>query len=225
LKTDLETLCISLKANLKKNRSFIIPVISKDEIFLGSLRLIDKFQVNRKCLIKKMTIWRNASMGSFLTQFNATEHRTKEWLDNVILPASDRLLFELLDDQNNSIGHAGVINFNIKSAELDNFIRGEKGGDPLLFYYAELAIIKWLFNQISVSEVLLHVFSNNWIPINNHLELGFSIVRKHKLSKLVKKTETTYLIDSDLGDPVKFNYLRMCLSKVTFFSMEKSLIK
>ena len=75
-----------------------------------------------------MTIWRNASMSSFLTQFNATEHRTKEWLDNVILPACDRLLFELLDDQNNSIGHAGVTNFNIKSAELDNFIRGEKGG-------------------------------------------------------------------------------------------------
>ena len=67
-------------------------------------------------------------MGSFLTQFNATEHRTKEWLNNVILPACDRFLFELLDDQNNSIGHAGVTNFNIKSAELDNFIQDEKLG-------------------------------------------------------------------------------------------------
>ena len=222
MKTQLETLCIRLKANLKKDKSFKIPIISKDEIFLGSLRLIDKFQANRKCLIKKMTIWRNASMGSFLTQFNATEHRTKEWLDNVILPACDRFLFELLDDQNNSIGHAGVTNFNIKSAELDNFIRGEKGGDPLLFYYAELAILEWLFNQISVSEVLLHVFSNNWIPINNHLELGFSIVKKHKLSRLVKNTETTYLIDSNLGDPVNFKYLKMCLTKETFVSMRKT---
>lgn len=69
---------------------------------------------------------------------------------------------------------------------------------------------------------MLHVYSNNWIPINNHLDLDFSIIRKHKLSKLVKNTETTYLIDSDLGDSVKFKYLKMCLSKEKFVSMRKA---
>lgn len=219
MKSDIKTLCFTLKANLKRDESFKLPVISRDGIYLGSLRLVDRFQANKTRLIKKMTLWRNSSMGSFLTQFTATENRTKEWLDNVILSSNDKLLFELLDDQSKPIGHAGITNLNSKSAELDNFIRGEKGGNSMLFYYAELAILKWLFNEININEVLLHVFSNNWIPINNHLELGFSIVKKHKLTKLVKDDKTTYLVESNLGNPVKFSYLKMSLLKEKFLSI------
>ncbi len=179
-----EGLVLELKGNEIPERSFALPITSPENQRIGTLRLIDISRAQSPELVSALTRWRNASMRFFLSQFTATEERTRQWLSHVVLPSDNRLLFELLDENGRPIGHAGVCNLTEREAELDNFIRGEPGGDAGLFVAAEVAMLKWLFGELKLEAVGLHVFSNNWIPINNHLDLGFVISGKQALSKV-----------------------------------------
>jgi hypothetical protein len=205
-----------LKLNEDGQKTFELKVFGSEGQYLGKLRLIDKARVKDVSLASNLTRWRNASMRFFLSQFVATEARTQLWLETIVLPAKDRLLFELLDDSDRAIGHAGVCNLTESTAELDNFIRGESGGSPNLFVAAEITLIAWLFDQLNIEMVTLQIFSNNWIPINNHLSIGFSITSKHVLSRIEHEGGIQYLLDSDEGERVKFSCIKMCLSKRDF---------
>ncbi len=216
MRTDIESFVRRVKENQDPTKTLELPVIKPDGIRVGTLRLIDKVRSSAPELAVNLTKWRNASMKFFLTQFVATEERTQQWLNNVVIPANDRLLFELLDDTGRAIGHAGVCNFSIRSCELDNFIRGERGGDPNLFLAAERALLSWLFCDIGVDIVTLFVFSNNWIPISNHISIGFTVTEKRSMSLVEKDGLIQHFLDSEEGRPMTYSYLKMSLTKNDF---------
>lgn len=209
-----------LKANEDPAKSFELAVLTPSGRHIGTLRLIDKARSPDPALANNLTKWRNAAKQFFLTQFNATEERTQRWLQNIIVPSGDRLLFELLDDTGRPIGHAGVSNLNEHSGEMDNFIRGEPGGDPGIFVAAEVTILRWLFCDLGLETVTLYVFSNNWIPISNHILIGFSITGKHALSLVERNGTIHHLLDSQEGHPVKYSYLQMSISSNHFHSAQ-----
>jgi hypothetical protein len=206
-----------LKDNEDLKKTLQLPVKRPDGILVGTLRLIDKVRSSSPDLAANLTKWRNASMRFFLSQFLATEERTQQWLSNVVIPAEGRLLFELLDDTGRAVGHAGVCNLSTHECELDNFIRGERGGDPNLFLAAERSMLRWLFCDIGVDIVTLGIFSNNWIPISNHISIGFTITEKRTMSRVEKDGMVQHLLDSKLGQPTKYSYLKMSLSRNDFF--------
>ena len=213
----IKSVCI-LKANEDLAKTFELAIMNPRGKRIGTLRLIDKARTGDPTLAKNLTKWRNAASRFFLTQFNATEERTQGWLENIVLPLEDRILFELLDDAGRAIGHAGVRNLINSSCEMDNFIRGEPGGDPGLFVAAEITILRWLFCNLGIETVMLYVFSNNWIPISNHISIGFSIIGKHTLSRVEKNGMVQHLLDSQEGQPVKYAYLKMSISCNDFHS-------
>lgn len=219
MKSDLGSFVKLLKSNDDLECSLNLPVLLEDGKIIGTLRLVDIAQSLRPNLPTAFTKWRQESMTYFLSQFHATENRTKEWIEKHILPTPDRLLFEVLDDSFKSIGHVGVSNLTSDSAELDNFIRGERGGDPNLFRSAEYALMLWLFTKFNLNEIYLYVFSNNWIAINNHLELGFSINEKINLSKIENAEGAFYVPNADKGIAVSFFYLKMILKRNEFFNL------
>lgn len=211
---------LGLKANEDPDKTFALEVWSPDAQRIGSLRLIDKSRANARQLAAALTKWRNASMRFFLSQFEATDERTHQWLSHIVLPSDNRLLFELLDEDGRPVGNAGVCNLSDSEGELDNFIRGEPGGDPRLFVAAEEAMLHWLFCGLQVETVSLHIFSNNWIPISNHLALGFAITGKHALTKVEKDGMIHHLLDSTEGQPVKYSYLKMTLNKGDYLARQ-----
>jgi hypothetical protein len=216
----LKEYILGLKANEDPDKSFSLEVRNTDAKRFGSLRLIDKGRVATPQLAANLTKWRNASMSFFLSQFEATDERTYQWLTRVVLPSDDRLLFEVLDEEGRPVGNAGVCNLSDKEGELDNFIRGESGGEPLLFVAAEDALLNWLFSDLAVEIVSLHVFSNNWIPISNHLALGFAITGKYALSKIEKDGMVQHLLNSPHGQPCKFSYLKMTLNRGDYLTRQ-----
>lgn len=205
-----------LKANENSKNSFELDILYTDKKKIGRLRLIDMARVSDPKLVGNLTRWRNVSMRFFQSQFHATEERTQKWLDKVLMPSIDRLMFEILDDTDRVVGHAGVSNLRGYTCELDNFIRGEPGGDPNLFVSAETTMLRWLFCDLKIKTVTLFVFSNNWIPIINHLSIGFIITHKHTLSRIELNGESHHLLDSNDGHPVNYSYLKMCLSSEDF---------
>lgn len=207
-----------LKANQDPAAAYRIPIYNKLGDKLGSMRVIDKSAAADPEIVDCLTRWRNQASSGFLTQFEATAERTKTWLDTVVIPPEDRILFMVLDPDGSYIGHGGICNLSGSSAELDNFIRGERGADPGLMAMFEVALLRWIWNTLGVHCAVLYVFSNNWIPISNHQSLGFRIDQKHKLSMVSEDNTRRHLIDSDEGDPVDYSYLKMVLEPACFGS-------
>ncbi len=186
---DLKSLIHILKDG---ENHFSIPIYSDEKKELGSLVLIDKNLVNDQIIIDALTRWRQKYMKFFLTQFNATSDRTKSWLSQTIIPAYDRLFFLIYDDQKQLIGNFGLCNISSTQVELDNLIRGEKGGDTRLIYYSEIALLSWVYLSLDVPRANLHVFSNNLKTISLHESVGFNIERSHRLTRIMHNGEVRY---------------------------------
>ena len=155
-------------------------------------------------------------MRYFLTQFPATDDRTRDWLERVVLPSPTRILFRIITEDGIAVGNVGVCGISPDTAELDNLIRGEHGGDPQLIFYSELTLLNWLFEHLQVEKVTLHVFSNNVKTLNLHSSVGFLEDARLRLTKELRDGEAQYLVESDHGGAVDFRYVRMKLSAQDF---------
>ena len=183
------TLTPDVVSSLKNNTSekFSIAIKDNNDKAIGSLVLVQKRDANNPIILDALTRWRKKYMKYFLTQFNASTNRTKSWLENIVIPSTDRLLFLILDEDNNLIGNFGIADILFDRCELDNLIRGEKGGHPKLIYFSELSLLKWLFLEKNVKRVNLHVFANNLPTIKLHKSVGFVEIGRRKLERVQSK--------------------------------------
>ena len=133
-------------------------------------------------VIEKMTEWRNANMGFFLTHFTATAERTRNWLANVVFKNPTQLMF-LIYSQDQLIGHFGFKDLRDDDVLLDNAMRGERGGHPKLLPVAGRTLIDWLFEKTKVSTVYGYVLTTNAAAIMLNRAMGFGLWEKYPLIK------------------------------------------
>jgi len=170
-------------------------------------------------IVARLTRWRQAQMQFFLTQFNATPDRTRTWLNSVVLKDDGRLLWLIRTPDGEAIGNYGICNLRPDAVELDNLIRGEKGGDPRLIYYAEVALLQWLIRTLAVREISLHVFSNNLLAGLLHREIGFRKTRTYRLTREAKGTEVNFIVDTKVSPaPGEAGYSRMEITADEFMN-------
>lgn len=169
-----------------------IPIHDYHGTKLGILRPVTKNILQFDEVIEKMTLWRNQNKVHFLTQFHATPERTKQWLANVVLTDSTRMLF-LIYSGETLMGHYGFKCLRDDDVEVDNLLRGERGGHPLLMRFAVSALVVWLFNVMRVNEVYGYIFANNAMALKLHKDLGFSFVDKIPLLKQVDGDEIKWI--------------------------------
>lgn len=211
-----------LVRKIKKNnnsgfKEFQLDILGEDGIKIGSLNPIDYRLASDQGVIVKLTKWRKMFKNFFLTQFTPTPEKTKSWLETVILPSDNRVLFLVCTCKDEIIGSFGVCDLSNNRAELDNLIRGEMGGHPQLIYFAELAMLRWLFRELGVSIVTLHVFSNNYKAISLHERVGFHTIASHPLTKEESEDEVRYIIqDTQNAQAASFTYLEMILTSAEF---------
>lgn len=205
-------------------KNFKINVVSNEGAITGFLQPITFSLASQESIQLSLTKWRKMFMKYFLTQFEPSVERTACWLKDYVVPSNDRILFLICDNDGRPVGNFGVCNIRLNSAELDNLIRGEKGGHPELIYFAEVALLKWLYTQFDLADVSLHVFSNNARTISLHERAGFRIYKEETLWKTKYNDEITYSTSHVLnGKLVDFTYLEMHLPKDEFYScMTKS---
>jgi len=168
-------------------------------------------------LIVKMTEWRNRVRMSFKSQFEATPERTKSWLSEVVVPARDRVLF-IIFAEGIPVGHFGLCNILSGSTELDNAIRGEFGGGANLFVSVERALIEISFNELAANKVHAKVFSNNFLALRMHTDLGFTELARSPLKVLDSSGKREYVECPPEESNVKFSYIHLCVSQMQYFS-------
>lgn len=207
---------LACKRNTDPAARLAIPVVKEDGTLIGRLACVDLGHMDNPATVNCLTEWRAMFMGFFLTQFEATPERTASWLHNVVLPATDRLLFLIELESGEAVGNFGICNLKADTGELDNLIRGRKGGDARLIHYAELALLSWMFGHLGLTSASLHVFSNNRPTIRLHRSVGFAEQQSHSLRLQRSPGLLQYLVDSDSGEPVGFRYVEMRLDRDRF---------
>ena len=216
------TLTPDVVSSLKNNTSekFSIAIKDNNDKAIGSLVLVQKRDANNPIILDALTRWRKKYMKYFLTQFNASTNRTKSWLENIVIPSSDRLLFLILNEDNNLIGNFGIADILFDRCELDNLIRGEKGGHPKLIYFSELSLLKWLFLEKNVKRVNLHVFANNLPTIPLHKSVGFVEIGRRKLERVQSKDGAVSFDETQIfSEGNSIEYLELMLESNDFNDM------
>jgi RimJ/RimL family protein N-acetyltransferase len=207
------------KRNTDPANRFKIPIQNEDGDTLGALVCLDEALAGDADVVQKLTDWRTKSMRFFLTQFTATPERTSRWLRDSVLASDDRILFLIVSDEGRTVGNLGLCNLRSQGGELDNVLRGERGGHPRLMFYAELALLGWMFGSLSLDLATLHVFSNNARAIDLYTSAGFSIRGSQRLTRSIDGDVVRFLADSEEGEPVDFCYREMILSKEEFLRL------
>lgn len=191
-------------------------ILNGDGATIGRLQQITAMEAADPTVVEDLTVWRNRNRRFFLTQFEATPKRTLQWLRDSVLPDVTRVMYLICDVAGTAVGHLGVRKLDRDAPELDNMIRGRAGGDPQLMFWAEVALIAWIFARPGTTAICLHVFSNNWIPIGIHQSIGFQAAGMRPLSKKQVGAEVHYLVESAEGEPQRFGHLRMTLDRSAF---------
>ena len=159
-----------------------IDIFDSQENCIGYLSPLTVSVLDNDEIIQKLTYWRNRAKRFFLTQFTATPERTKNWLANTVFKDHSRLLF-LIYSRSKLIGQYGFKELSSDSVEIDNLIRGEIGGHPRLIYYAEITLIRWLFETFKVGSIYGFVLSDNAMVLNFHRSVGFRLMELIPLHK------------------------------------------
>ncbi len=210
------------KQNRDSDNCFILPVKDENGILIAEMVAVDLCLVQSTEVVHKLSVWREKFKDNFLTQFEITEQRTRKWLEKVVIPKEDSVLFiiKLLDGR--LVGNFGVCNIKSDSAELDNTIRGEQGGPGNLISLCEKSLLVWLFEKLEVVNVYLHVFSNNIPAIMLHRIMGFNVVKEYSLVKELSAGEVKFIPvepDCESANFENFKYLRLEISKDGFYKL------
>lgn len=196
-----------------------IPILKETRDLIGSLEPIGYELAGRPEVIALLTRWREANRRFFFTQFGATEEGTALWLKTVVLSDPHRVLFFIREEKGRRIGHYGLCNVRDNRAELDNLVRGERGGDRRLIFYAELALMHWAFRRLDVEEIRLEAFGNNTLALAIHQDVGFNLVAREPMVREEHPWGIIWKATSAAQEGAPERWLvRMALDRGTFLS-------
>ena len=129
----------------------------------------------------------------FATDFEMTEDKTRNWIKNLILGNTGRILFMIYFD-NKKIGCIGNGGYDEKnnSSRLDNMMK-----DPLCNLSGAMTIVekvylKWMFDDLKLSKITGFLFSDNSRMINIHKKCGWITVDVVPIKKIFTEEETRW---------------------------------
>lgn len=142
--------------------------------------------------------WRSENQIGFTARFENSEEKAKNWIDNILLPRKDRILFMIYNLNWARIGHLGFSTFNFEeqSCEIDNVVRGlHIGNTKGMMSLAMKAILAWGVNTLQVKHIYLRVLHGNHHAIDFYKRLGFEAQGYIPLYKVVKEDVVDYVYD------------------------------
>ena len=150
--------------------------------------------------VRALTEWRNRFMGSFLSEFVATEARTERWLVESVGPDDSRILFMLDDLGGRTVGHMGLasIDWDRRWAEADSVTRGGEAPRGLVTS-ALHALWRWGQDALGLLELGVRVRSDN-SALAFYEKAGFRELHRVPLRREQLGDEARWVEDASLAE-------------------------
>src|SRR5256886_12241684 len=144
-------------------KAFLRPVATKKELL----------NAEDICLL---TCWRNRFVQAFLSEFQATESRTAQWLVDVVGPKEGKILFMLDNPNGGTVGYMGLdyIDWEQAYGEADAVVRGAEASHGTM-RCALQTMLAWAREQLGLRELGVRVRSDN-AALNFYQKVGFQEV-------------------------------------------------
>jgi len=166
----------SYKCKSKTDEYRTIPMYDGDNL-VGFLKPVTYlYKTCRPKYINLIYQWRQENPIGFANRFEGSIEKTEDWINNILLPRKDRILFFVHNLDNTPIGHLGLSSFDYvaKSCEIDNVVRGKKEFKGLMSL-ATKTLIDWGKRFLGVQNIYLKVLSDNPHAIKFYERLDFRI--------------------------------------------------
>ena len=149
--------------------------------------------------IRCITEWRNCFVQSFLTEFQATESRTAQWLTEIVEPNDNKILFMVDDLNGRTFGYMGLdfINWETGYGEADAIVRGEEA-PPGTMKIALQTLLSWALGQLGLRSLGVRVRSDN-TALEFYRKVGFSEERRVPLRRVDDFDMIRWVEDSSLN--------------------------
>jgi perosamine synthetase len=165
--------------NFRLNNSYNFQTESNLEFNLVALNESD---LDSEKLINYLSEWRIANRFAYPTRSPISESGTRAWLSKAVLENPYRVLFWIVNQSMDFLGHIGItIDENTSSLELDNVLRGSKGNYPGLMTGALHKIEGIAELEFSVESLFLRVLESNSHAVNFYIENGYEILKRESL--------------------------------------------
>jgi perosamine synthetase len=125
--------------------------------------------------IKTLSEWRNKHQNVYPTKFKVTDARTADWLKINVLQNPKRMMFWVVDDYLNLLGHIGLVLNEDSIFEIDNVLKGPnqvKG----LFSNAQKTLERILHQEFNALKIHLKVLSSNTHAISFYERLDYQLI-------------------------------------------------
>lgn len=125
-----------------------------------------------------LTEWRNLHVKRFLTEFDATDERTRHWLINTIGPDKGKILFMVDLPSGETIGHIGLgfIDWATGYGEADAIVRGKEAPAGLMKQALQTALA-WAQDQLELKQLGVRVRSDN-PAVEFYRKVGFVEIKR-----------------------------------------------
>jgi len=122
-----------------------------------------------------LTQWRDENQFAYPTKFKVSKEQTKKWLENNILLNNKRVMFWVIDNYFNLLGHIGVVLSDENQFEIDNVLKASKNIKGL-FSEAQKNLEIILQQEFNPSQIYLKVLNSNLKAINFYEKLNYKII-------------------------------------------------
>ncbi len=134
----------------------------------------------------------------------------------------DRLLFWVVAQSGQRIGHVGLFRFNydLAQVEIDNIVRGESAVLPGVMEASVQALLNWTFQQLEISDVFLRVFSDNPRAIRLYERCGFRETMRMPLQRIADGDVVRWIeVDGSYRGEVSRYFVTMKLPRAKWSTM------
>lgn len=201
-KNKITELFNSYKCKQQSDELKQIPINYQNEL-VGFLRPVTfNYKLISPEYISLFSTWRKNNPVGFATIFEISDQRTEYWLDNILLNRDDRILFVIYSLSGNPLGHLGFSSFNFekKSCEIDNVVRGLEGDFKGIMSHALKSIMIWGKNVLNLEDIYLRVLSDNFHAINFYERNGFKKQFDIPLYKIENNNEIKWIEEKNFED-------------------------
>ena len=161
----------------------ILPIVNAQSECIGRMESFSSSVIANSLFVELIRSWRQEYRQFFFTQFDETTERARNYVQSVIEDPTRLMFFIYAQNDSVPVGHLGVMHLDRPIVELDNMIRGREGGDKRLMYWAEIALLKWVFDTYGDVKVRCNLLDDNWKTIRHHSRVGFKMVATCPLTR------------------------------------------